>query len=367
MGFIHRCDENGMSVTLIRELGAERDNAERELVEAGVPLPITCRSAWAANLWRSDPWFLVVQNSSGSACAGVGIEKTRTRALPGHTILTVRRFGERIPPQASKAALEALALLAKSEPYILRLTVHLFSREQHPGTQESLRKLGFRQVQPPGSYRHTLVIDLRPTEDQIFAAFSESGRNKIRKTARKSLRSEVITDPAYAGRLTELQNEALQRTGGHFASENWLGILKMSKEHPELSQVFGLFAGEDKTPQNMIAFGWVCNHGDHAEYRAAGSTRRPDLKLPYGYLIAWDMIRWAKSTGAQWFDMGGVTLGEADEAALEGISNFKRSFSREVVEVGAEWVLEPSPFRARMADLVSNCAQQIRKWRRKQA
>lgn len=367
MGFIFRCDDTGMRVTLIRQLCTDRDKAERELIKKGVPLPLTSRSEWAANLHRSEPWFLVVQDTCGNVCAGVGIERTSTRALPGNTLLTVRRFGEQISPQVSKAAFEALALLAKSEPNILRLSIQLFSREQRPELAETLRRLGFHQVQPPGSYRHTLVIDLKPSEEEIFASFSESGRNKIRKTARKLLRSEVITDPLYAEQLKKLQNQALLRTGGHIASENWPDILKLSKEHPSLSHVFGLFVAEDRSPDSMIAFGWVCNHGNHAEYRAAGSTRRSDLKLPYGYLIAWDMIRWAKSTGADWFDMGGVTLGDEDEAALEGISNFKRSFSREVVEVGAEWVFEPSPYRARIADLVSNSAQRIRKWRRKQA
>jgi hypothetical protein len=57
-----------------------------------------------------------------------------------------------------------------------------------------------------------------------------------------------------------------------------------------------------------------------------------------------------------------VTLAEGDETALEGISEFKRYFSREVAEVGAEWVLEPVPVRARIADVVSNGADSIRRW-----
>ena len=85
--------------------------------------------------------------------------------------------------------------------------------------------------------------------------------------------------------------------------------------------------------------------------------QRDRQHVPYGHLLVWQMIRWSKSTGAEWFDMGGVTLeGEEDEASLEGISRFKKLFSREVVEIGAEWVLEPAPVRARIANVVSNGA-----------
>jgi lipid II:glycine glycyltransferase (peptidoglycan interpeptide bridge formation enzyme) len=115
----------------------------------------------------------------------------------------------------------------------------------------------------------------------------------------------------------------------------------------------------------MEAFLWVCNHGDHVEYRAAGSTRRTDVRIPYGYLLAWEMIQWAKAEGAEWFDMGGVTLAGGDEPELEGISRFKRYFSRNVVEVGAEWVFEPFPLRARVATLVSSGASEIRKLMKK--
>jgi lipid II:glycine glycyltransferase (peptidoglycan interpeptide bridge formation enzyme) len=101
------------------------------------------------------------------------------------------------------------------------------------------------------------------------------------------------------------------------------------------------------------------------EYRAAGSTRQSDVHIPYGYLLAWQMMQWAKAEGAEWFDMGGVTIAEQDRPELDGISRFKRYFSKDVVEVGAEWVLEPSPVRARLATLVSSGASHVQKLMKK--
>jgi lipid II:glycine glycyltransferase (peptidoglycan interpeptide bridge formation enzyme) len=74
----------------------------------------------------------------------------------------------------------------------------------------------------------------------------------------------------------------------------------------------------------------------------------------------WETIRWAKVNGAEWFDMGGVTLGANDETALNGISEFKESFSQEVVEVGAEWELELQPVRARFVTLATSGAGLMR-------
>ncbi len=349
-----------MAVFLIRGLGPERDEAEREIAASGVPLPISHRAAWAADFYRSEPWFLLVRDVNDQTCAGIAIEQAQTRAMPGFTILRVRRFGGSIPTEVCSVVLEALRCIAKSSPKVLRVQIFVFSRPNRDEIGRMLSALGYREIVPPGIYRHTLIIDLKPSEEEILLSFNGSSRNNIRKTIKKSGYSAVIDDPIYADRLRELQQEALDRTRGRIASEDWRGVLKLSKERPDLSRVFGLFLGEDKSPENMMAFGWVCSHGDHGEYRAGGSTRRDDVKIPFGYLVAWDMIRWAKSNGADWFDMGGVTLADSGTDALEGISNFKRSFSRQIEEVGSEWVFEPRPTQARVADLVTALAQRLR-------
>jgi len=180
-----------------------------------------------------------------------------------------------------------------------------------------------------------------------------------------SLKAQVITDPIYAERLSALQHEAFQRTGGDNASEDWTGILKMSEKYPDCSRVAGLFEGDDLSPEKMDAFLWVCSQGDNWQYRAAGSVRKGEVRIPYGYQLTWDMIRFAKAAGAEWFDMGGVTLSEGADAALEGISRFKRYFGREVAEVGAEWVLEPAPMRAKLATAISSGAKRLRTLKKK--
>ncbi len=356
---LYLCSVSGTTVSLIRGLGSEREDAERELIAASVNLPISDRSVWAAGHNGIEPWFLLVREASGRVCGGVAVEQVASRALPGHRILRLRRSGGNLTCETFRVVLESLKVLLRRNPRILRVFVQTFSLGRRDETVQMLAGHGFRELKTPSVYRHTLVMDLKPSEEEIFATFSDSCRNKVRKTIRKSMQSVVINDAIYEDRIRELQREALRRTVGHVPTEDWKAILKMSRERPDLSSIFGLFEGEDRSPETMVAFGWVCSHGNHAEYRAAGSTRRAGVKIPYGYLLAWDMIRWAKASGAEWFDFGGVTLGGGDDR-LKGISDFKRSFSREVVEVGAEWVCDPYPFKAWIADTISRSVKKLR-------
>lgn len=362
MEVVHRCGKTGIQAILIRGLGADRTKAERELIEAGIPLPTSHRIVWAEHLLRWDPWFLLLRQESGRVCGGFAIEQVRTRAMPGHVLLRVRRFGGSLPIEVCTVALESLNEIVRKHRRILRLEIQIFSRDHREEIAAAARELGFQKREPPTAYRQTLSVDLRPSEQEIFASLGKSAQKRVKETLKKSLRSVVLTDPIYADQIEELQQEALRKTNGHIAPEDWVGVIKMSKERPDLSQVFGLFLSDDFAPENMRAFGWVCNHGDNGEYRAAGSSRRGDVRIPFSYLLVWDMIRWSKKTGAEWFDMGGVVLGGPEGSAFEGISEFKSYFTKNLIEVGEEWIVEPSPIRARIAERVSGSANQLRAW-----
>jgi len=360
MELVYQCESSGLKVLLIKGLGSERDTAEREILAAGVPLALPHRGAWARDLSSGEPWFLVVRDAQDKGCAGVALEKLRSRALPGHWILRIDKFGGDLPGEVVEALLKAIRIVAKKTPRLLILHLNVFSRNGKAAIGEMLAKLGFREIIPPQSYQYTLVIDLRPSEAEVFEGLGKSVRKRIRETQKTSMRMQVVTDPIFGERLEELQSEALKRTGGPAHLDNWKRILRFSEENPGLSQIIGSFLSEDLSPSNMAAFVWAWNNGDHAEYRAAGSTRISESRVVLGYPLVWEMIRFARANGSEWFDMGGVTLEGGGNPSMKGISDFKRHFSKEVVEIGAEWVFEPSPARAEIAEMVSNGAKRIR-------
>jgi lipid II:glycine glycyltransferase (peptidoglycan interpeptide bridge formation enzyme) len=135
----------------------------------------------------------------------------------------------------------------------------------------------------------------------------------------------------------------------------------MSTEAPHLSRIAILERTDRDGPGAVLAFAWGCMQGRVAEYSESGSTRPADMKVSTSYALMWDLISWARRSGAHVFDLGGITEGDRDsDDPLGGISDFKRFFSQREVEVGQQWLFEPHPARAAAARVISSGAGLLR-------
>jgi hypothetical protein len=250
---------------------------------------------------------------------------------------------------------------------VLRVYVEVYAPE--PSVREHvaalLHELGFRPATQPRGYHNTVLVDLGPSEDRILASFHRSTRRNIRQIADQAFEVRPIGIPAPVDRLEALVAESLARRGGPPLHEDWHAVATLSARCPELSRLVGLFRTDRDDPQALVAFAWGLNHGGYVDNPASGMTRVPGSRTPFTYALIWDLIRWAKGTGARWFDFGGVTMGHLRQGdPLGGISDFKRGFSDAVVAVAEEWTLEPNPVRGRLAavlNAVSACVS--RGWR----
>jgi hypothetical protein len=357
-----RADEPGLMAPLhtvvFRQVSSEWERCEQELLRAGIPLGLPHRSAWPHAGTSSGSWFLAVRDGTGTCRGGFGLEVCRSRALPGHLLLRVNRLGESLSGATAPVGLAALADLARRNPRILRVAVALFSRERTARRTlgQLLADLGFRPAEALSSTT-TLVVDLTPREEVVFGSLSSTARQNIRAAAKHPVAIKVITDPALGPRMRDLETETRQRTGGNYRLQDWAKLLRFSNAYPELTRPVGMFRTDVERPDGLLAFAWGCHHGDHAQYMAGASTQATSLRIPLAYPLLWDLLMWAKRTGAGWFDLGGVTPGRAGGGdPLGGISDFKRRFSKTCVDVGEEWEFEPHRTRASPARAVSACA-----------
>jgi hypothetical protein len=338
------------------------EECESTLCGSGVPIPFPHRLAWVRANRRDRIWFIGVEGSDGEWCGGFAVQVGRSRALPGYLILRVERLGVDWAEGARQAALLALANLAMRHR-ILRVHVELFGRNTvvREASARTLHGLGFHRAEAARTYADTIVLDLDGTEKDILASLHKTGRQNIRSLERMPVVVRAISDLGYCKQMDSLLRETMQRTGGLYQQYDWNGIIQLSKNHPDLSRVAGLFRTDVAGTQPLLAYAWGRRHGDHVEYHIAASTRSSGLRVSLGYGPAWDLIMWAKQCGARWFDFGGVTLGKARASdALAGISDFKRYFSRGVVTVGEEWVLEPRPLAARVAATMGAALQRYK-------
>ena len=353
--------ERLLQVSVLDRPDAGRAECERDLAAAGL-LTLPNRSLWERAHGRPPSMFVAVRQRD-RCIYGLAVREERSRAMPGHAVLRAERVPATQDLEVMTIAMQALADLARTRPHVLRVAVETFALDAASllVADEAMRAAGFEVAARTRSYSDTIVIDLSPEPDVILASFHATARRHIRAAAKHPV--VVRTVPAgYGDHMNALLQESFARTGGAFRPLEVDALAAVREQDASALRVTGLFCANTGAPDDLLAFAVAFNHGPVVEYGVAASTRRAPIRMPLGYPIAWDLIQWARSTGARWFDFGGVTGGTlADGDPRGGISRFKRFFSAHEARVGQEWVLEPNPFTAGVAQRVSRAAARLRR------
>jgi hypothetical protein len=294
--------------------------------------------------------MLEVRNSADRAVMCVPLLASRSRIVPGSSILYCEHFHVDDDEDAQLAALVALWELTQREPSILGLHLRLFSSRQDRRLWVArwASALNMHPVDEPRGYAKTLIVDLRRSEAELFASFHPTARRHVRAVGKWPVSVRCLTDSAYAPQIDQLARLARLRTGGTHTERDWALQIAQSSRWPSLIRLVGLVADQD---QQLLAFACGQRHFDHVLYAQAGSARREQFRLPLAYALVWDLMRWGQQTGASAFDFGGVTASSFQDNAdrLGGISDFKRFFRGSEAVVAEEWVYEPSTLQALLA------------------
>ena len=333
---------------------------ENELAEQGITPPLFHRWAWFESSGHNASKLFVVRDPDGRLMGACVINEHSSRVLPGHILLRVSRFGDPMPEAAVGPMVKELRWYARNRSRTLRLSVELFSFSRLGTIAHALENEGFRRADQIRSYQQTLVLDLTPDLKDVFAGLHKTARKNLSPAATAKTYAIPLTETRFADRVNQLNREALERTGGTHKSFNAVAALQLSKSYPNLSLLVGLFqTHSEPIPENLIGFAWGCIHGTHAEYRAAGTARLENQNIAISYPLLWEVISWAKRHGAVMLDLGGIPLNDSPTDPLHGISTFKRFFSRRVEVVGDEWMFEPHPMRARLADFLGRMVKKL--------
>ena len=182
-------------------------------------------------------------------------------------------------------------------------------------------------IQPP----RTIVIDLRPSEDDILAAMKQKTRYNIRLAEKKGItvREGAPADMAAFNRLM-LATGARDGFGIH-QPEYYRAAYEIFAPH----QAALLLAEYEGRPlAGVMVFAW----GRSAAYLYGASSDEERARMP-AYAAQWAGIHWAKARGCESYDLWGVP--DADEATLEAgfterqdglwpVYRFKRGFGGEL-------------------------------------
>lgn len=192
---------------------------------------------------------------------------------------------------------------------------------------------GSDTIQPP----RTVMIDLRPSEDEILAAMKSKTRYNIRLSARKdvSVREGTAADIPIFNRLIRVTGQR-DDFGVHSPDYYRAAYELFAPEHA------ALFIAEFE--QQPLAAILVFAHGQTAAYLYGASSNAERNRMPT-YAVQWAAMQWAKRKGCTRYDMWGIPDASPEELeaqftersdGLWSVYRFKRGFGGEIMRtVGA--------------------------------
>ncbi len=181
-------------------------------------------------------------------------------------------------------------------------------------------------IQPP----RTIIVDLSGTEDDILARMKQKTRYNIRLAAKKGITVRPWDDlPAF--------HQMMLVTGGRddfgvHSLEYYQRAFELF--HPKGMAELLVAEYEGKPLAALMVFA----RGQRAWYMYGASNDEERNRMPT-YLLQWEAMRWARSKGAEEYDLWGVP--DEDEKTLEaqftersdglwGVYRFKRGFGGEL-------------------------------------
>ena len=169
----------------------------------------------------------------------------------------------------------------------------------------------------------TFVVDLDLDEEKLWAAFGNKSRNMVRRGTEHGLSVAISEKPGVQelGDFFGLYRPMAKRLGLAMPPES---LLKGMSERGELASV------TCRTSSDVVAVNLVFVAAPHAMY-SYGARRTGSSDS--GQLMQWETIRYLKTKGVRWYDLGGIP----SKILSGGIYDFKKSLGGEFVDLGWEY------------------------------
>lgn len=180
----------------------------------------------------------------------------------------------------------------------------------------------------------TVIIDLSPSEDELWAGIRSRNRSVTRKATAEGVTVEWGTH--LASEAHALCAGTMARSALGFPSfEQFQAMVAALGEHVHIG-----VAHADGVPQACVVNPWS-TFGAHCLF--AGSIERPAAGA--ATLLQWEAITRARSAGARMYDLVGVRIDPEPGSKYAGMRQFKMGFGGEVVE-GCLWKMPLSRWQS---------------------
>jgi lipid II:glycine glycyltransferase (peptidoglycan interpeptide bridge formation enzyme) len=195
---------------------------------------------------------------------------------------------------------------------------------------ERMEQRGYTRAKQFIMPRRTVLVDLSPTEPQIWDRFRSNTRNRIRLAEKLGVQVRVggEADVEAFIRLAEdtAERQGMRRADARQYTRAWqffgtTGAMRLYLAHADGQDLSGLMV-------------FIC--GAQATYLWGGSSSAPEArKLNPNQLLHWTAMRWARERGCTVYDLHGIPDHDVDVLEAEyhrqtggmwNLYRFKRGF-----------------------------------------
>ena len=238
-----------------------------------------------------------------------------------------------------RAAFEKIKEVARAEK-----CVFVRVRPQLMATKENLQilaDLGLKKSPMHLAAEHTVLIDLRQSEEDLLAKMRRQTRYEVRRADKLGIEVTFGNSEADFKEFHRIQVETARRQG--FIPPDLKTLEAERKAFGKNAQIYvaKIDADKDKelvteAPKDLpkeapVAYGLIINDGKEADYYEAASTLL-NRKLPGAYALLWRAMRDLKKAGCERFNLWGIAPAGQPNHRYAGVTTFKTGFGGEVVE-----------------------------------
>lgn len=222
-----------------------------------------------------------------------------------------------------KEAMTRIAEIARMEKCVfVRIRPQLMISKQNLGL---LKDLGLRKSPMHLAAEHTVMINLKLSEEELLAGMRRQTRYEVRRASKQGIKVTKSNSKEIFKEFHAVQLATARRQG--FVPPNAETLMAEREAFGDDIQIYVARTVENEP----IAYGMMINDGHEGDYYEAAST---DLnrKMPGAYALLWQAMRDLKTAGCERFNLWGIAPKGQPWHRYAGVTTFKTGFGGEVVE-----------------------------------
>ena len=223
----------------------------------------------------------------------------------------------------AKEAISKIAEVARREKCVfVRMRPQLRANREN---RKILGGLGLKESPMHLAAEHTVMIDLKTTEEEMLARMRRQTRYEVRRADKLGIKVEKSNSEEIFREFHAVQRETARRQ--NFVPPSLEVLLAEREAFGENIWIYVARNAEGEP----VAYGLIIGDGREADYYEAAST---DLnrKLPGAYALLWQAMRDLKKAGYERFNLWGIAPAGQPNHRYAGVTTFKTGFGGEVVE-----------------------------------